>query len=202
MKRKLEEKILAEIRRIVIEKDLKRQTEQEKDEMREANIEALTDLTSLSREEVEKISGDVRKVFIHQLKKKRERNIRIAGVVLVLAVIAFFIFKPEKEPVVTTFTDDFSQNSNNWSLFQGFEHKRYITNNQYVFEINKDDWCYWDKVTVDFSENYDVEVSSTWMKGKFSGYGLGLNQDNSNYYAFRLKGDGSASFGKVVDKKW
>jgi hypothetical protein len=119
MKRKLEEKILAEIRRIVIEKDLKRQTEQEKDEMREANIEALTDLTSLSREEVEKISGDVRKVFIHQLKKKRERNIRIAGVVLVLAVIAFFIFKPEKEPVVTTFTDDFSQNSNNWSLFQG-----------------------------------------------------------------------------------
>jgi hypothetical protein len=69
MKRKLEEKILAEIRRIVIEKDLKRQTEQEKDEMREANIEALTDLTSLSREEVEKISGDVRKVFIHQLKK-------------------------------------------------------------------------------------------------------------------------------------
>ncbi len=202
MKKRLEERILEEIRRIVIEKDLKRQTEEEKDEMREANIEALQDLTSLSRQEIEKISADVRKTFVSQHKKKQQRNTRIAIGVGVLAIIAFFIFKPEREPVITTFTDDFSQNANNWSLFQDFNYKRYITNNQYVFEINKDDWCYWDDAKVDFPENYDVEVSSTWMKGKFSSYGVGLNENNSNYYAFSIRGDGASTFGKVIDKKW
>ncbi len=202
MKRKLEEKILEEIRKIVIEKDLKRQSENEKEEMREANIEALTELTSLSREEVEDISADVRKVFLTQHKKKQKRNTRIAIGVGIAAIIAFFIFKPEKELVARPFTDDFSENKNNWSIYNDFTQKRYFKNNQYIYEIKKDDWCYWDNAEIEFPENFDVEVNSNWIKGKYDGYGVALAKDNTNYLAFRIKADGKASFAKIIEKEW
>jgi len=202
MKRKLEEKILEEIRRIVIEKDLKRQTENEKSEMREANIEALTELTSLSRKEVEEISDDVRKIYVSKQKKIQKRNIRIAVIAVFAAFIFFLIFKPEKKLTEKPFEDNFSENINNWSIFNDFKYKRHFSNNQYVFETKRDGWCYWDYFETEVPENYDIEVSSSWQKGKYASYGVGLNEGNTNYYAFTLRADGAASFGKVVEKKW
>jgi len=202
MNKKLQEKILAEIRNKVIEKDFERKNEQEINEMREANIEALTELTSLSRKEVETIADGVKKEFLIKQKQQQKRIITIGIAVISILFIGYLIFKPKPELKTRLVTDDFTSNSFEWSTYNSFNYNRYYKNNQYIIENNKSEWCYWDNIEIDFPKNYNVEISSSWQNGKFEGYGLSLLNSNSDYFAFVLKGDGAVSFGKVLDKKW
>ncbi len=202
MNKKLQDKILAEIRTKAIEKDFERKNEQEINEMREANIEALTELTSLSRKEIEAIADGVKKDHLLKQKQKKNRIIIFSISVIFIMFIAYLIVKPKPELKTRIVTDDFSNNSFEWSTYNNFNYNRYFKNNQYIFENNKSEWCYWDNIAVDLPKNYDVELSSSWQNGKFDGYGLGLLNTNTDYFAFVLRGDGSVSFGEVVDKKW
>ncbi len=202
MKKKLEDKILEEIRNKVIEKDLDRKNEKEISEMRDANIEALTELTSLSRKEVEKIADDVKRDFLFNQKKKQKRLNGIIALCVISAIILFFIFKPKPELKIRLVEDDFSENNNEWYLFNSYNYRRYINENKYIIETNKKDWCYWDNVQIDFPKNYDVEVKSTWLNGKYDSYGIALHKSNTDYYAFTIRGDGGVSFCKVVEKNW
>jgi hypothetical protein len=202
MKRKHEEKILAEIRNRVIEKDQQRHTEKEIQEMREANIEALTELTSLSREEVIRISEEVKRDEILK-RDKRQRLIGIFSVLaIVAAIIAFFVLRPEPEINKRTVEDTFSGNLFNWQLSDKFTYDRKFENNQYVFETKTDGWCYWDGLTVELPANCDIIVGSNWISGKYSTFGFGLFKSSQNYFAFSVRGDGGVTFGKKVDSKW
>lgn len=202
MKKKLQEKILREIRNKVIERDLKRNKEEEIKEMREANIEALTELTSLSRQEVEQIADEVKNDYLLKRQKNRKQIIIAFIGIIIVGWLGWVLFGPEPELKSRTVVDEFSDNSFGWSFYSKFNYKRYFSDNQYVVETNKNDWCYWDKINLQLPENYDYQVESKWLNGKYDSYGIGLHNSNTDYYAFVLRGDGAVSFGKVVNKKW
>lgn len=202
MNKKLEEKILAEIRNRVIEKDRELKNQQELNLMREANIEALTELTSLSRKEVEKIGNQVKAEFITKENKKRKKIITSAVLGATILLIMFFIFRPVPPPKESLTEDNFSENNYDWVILKGFENKRDFIDQQYIIETNKENWCFWDGIKMKLPKNYTIEIHSKWMGGKFGSYGLGLHKDDKNYHSFNLRGDGAASYGKLVDGEW
>jgi len=176
MKKRLEEKILAEIRHKVIERDLQRNSEQEVKEMREANIEALTELTSLSRDEVENIADEVKSSYLIKAKHRQKRIIQYSVFGVVSLIILFLIFKPKPELKLRVVEDSFNDNSNEWDVINSFVYDRYFKDNQYIIENNNDGWCYWDGINIEFPKNCDIELASKWMVGKYSSYGVGLHQ--------------------------
>ncbi|MFN8257130.1 MAG: hypothetical protein U0W24_15650 [Bacteroidales bacterium] len=200
---KREDKIFDAIRKKVLEKDEERRNEEEIKAMREANIEALTELTSLSRKEVEKIAEEVKKEHLLNQRKKQRR---ITTLIIVLAVSGFIVYlavKPKPVLKLRVVEDSFTDNSQgDWNLVNSFNYKRTLTPNGYIFETDKDDWCYWDNVDITFPKNFDVEVTSSWLNGKYDSYGIGLHYSNTDYYAFLIRGDGAAGFGKIVNKEW
>ena len=202
MNDKLNDKILEEIRNRVIERDQEKKNEHEIKEMREANIEALTELTTLSRQEVEKIADEVKNEHLLKEKQKQKRivNYSLAGVALI--VILFIVFKPKHHLKERTVEDYFTDNSFDWDIINKYKYDRYFKDNQYIFDLNYADWCYWDGINMKLPVNCDIEVESKWLKGKYSSYGIGLNQSDDAYFAFSMSGDGAATFGKAVGGKW
>ncbi|MGK0289410.1 MAG: hypothetical protein ACI86H_000854 [bacterium] len=66
----LEQKILDEIRKRVLEKDKERQQQHHFDDEKEANFQVLEDMTNVSRNEIEKIEHEVRGTLEEKQKKK------------------------------------------------------------------------------------------------------------------------------------
>ncbi len=199
MHKKLEEKILEEIRKRVLEKDSELKKQEENKLIRDANIEALTELTTLSKNEVESIAKSVRKEEIANSKKQRKKQIKILTAVLVVILIFAKIFWPEKEVIVI---DDFNNNDYKWSIFNKFTYKKNIKDGYYYIETNKNGWCYWDDIPINFPENYDVHVTNLWKHGTYNSFGLMLSENDDNYVAFLLKPNGRASYGTVIKDKW
>jgi len=202
MNRKLEEKILDEIRKRVLEKDSELKEQEEDKLIRDSNIEALTELTNLSKKEVENIAKSVRTEVQEAVKKQRKKYINIGIAISVLILIFAIIFWPEAKLKEIIVEDEFSNNDYNWDIYNDFKYKKNIKDGYYYMETNVDDWCYWDNVNVDFPKNYDVLLTSLWKYGKFESYGLALSNDNDNYCTFQIRADGTAAYGKVINDKW
>jgi len=108
MKKNRNDKIFDEIREKVLHKDLERKNEMEIKEMREANIEALTELTSLSRKEVEEITDQVKHSYLIREKTRQKRIVVYAVLGAISLIILYFIFRPEPELKLRIVEDDFS----------------------------------------------------------------------------------------------
>ncbi|MBN1252361.1 MAG: hypothetical protein JXR51_02265 [Bacteroidales bacterium] len=202
MNKRLEEKILAEIRKRVIEKDLELQEKNEDEIIREANIEVLTELTNLSKKEVEEIAKVVRSEVKLEADKNRKKTIYLSIAASFVILIFLIIFWPEAPLKEVLVEDSFTDNTYGWDIFDKYKYKKTIQNGFYIFEPNVEGWCYWDDINIEFPENYDVYVNSLWKHGKFDSYGFTLHQNSDNYCAFQIKADGTAFYGKVVETKW
>jgi hypothetical protein len=202
MKKKIDEKILEEIRNRVIEKDQELKNEEEIKKMREANVEALTELTSLSRKEVEKIADQVKNEHLLKEKLRQKRIIQYSAFAFVVMIILFFMFRPKPELKTRIVEDDFTNNSNEWSILNSYKYNRYFKDNQYIYDLNNQDWCYWDGINLKLPVNCDIEVESKWLNGKYSAYGIALNQNDTAYYTFSIRGDGAACFAQDMAGKW
>ena len=202
MNKKLEEKILNEIRHRVLKKDRELEAHKEEKEIRDANFEVLAEMTSLSRTEVDDIGKSVRDEFLTLQKLKQKRIFIIALLVVVFSFIAFMVVISNRPPEIIIIEEPFDENINDWDIYDDFEYKRYFLNSSYIFDTNVDGWCYWDDTRLDFPENYDVELTSTWKNGEYNGYGFSLLNDDAEYFAFALKANGSVSYGKVLNGKW
>lgn len=196
MGKKLEEKIQEEIRKRVIAADTALQEESSVDE-RAAHREALAEITSLSQEEVDAIAAQVRR----EVKRKRAKLRTVAGFLLLLVLAgggAYWYFRPPR----IDFEESFDTNERNWLVERNFEYDRHFGDGVYVFEGNRDDWCYWDSIPMSLPEAYAVELKTVWKTGKYEQYGLMLMADEDNYAAFQLRGDGAASYALQKDDKW
>jgi len=212
MGKKLEEKILEEIKRRVLEKERENAEKQESEAVREATQEALAEMTSLSRKEVDNIAVQVRQEMLKKQEKQKRLYIAIGMIALLGLYIAYTVSKNKTQQSTTTtttstnsenlFVETFDNNANNWDIFNNFEQKRYFENNRYIFETNEADYCYWDYVSLQLPENYTVEVSSTWLKGKFDDYGVIFQEQINHYYIFQMKADGDASVAAHVGEDW
>ncbi len=203
MNRKLEQKIEAEIRRRVLEKDRELE-EKQKDTVQQATVEALAEMTALSRDEVDKIAQAVRQEF----EIKRNKRVKMMNTITIIfgamALIIGFrsLLNQLERPQTITLIETFDSSERGWTVGEFFDHRYFIQDGEYVLEHVKDGWCNWDYVPVNFPADFSVEVTSTWKKGKYDEYGIMLTQDNSNYYSFQLRGDGTASYSAHINKEW
>ncbi len=198
MEQDREEKILEEIRKRVLAADNQKRTGDEKEELRHATREALSEVTSLSREEVDLIADQVRTEF---RRKKRIMSFISAGVILVVlfagAIVAKNILKPKP------FLDEtFDDNKKGWATGEVFNYNRYFQNGEYIFQSNKDRWCYWDTAEISLPVRYTIELKSRWKTGTYGEYGFMLLGISGNYFTFQLQGDGSASYAIRYKDKW
>ncbi len=190
MNKRLEKKILEELKQRVLERDKQLQEQGDRDDLRDATKEALSDLTSLSREEVDAIERRVQAE--EQRKFRRRRNLIITFAVIGgLIVFIFAIASLTRKPNIKI-TDTFDDNKMGWAMYNDFEYDRHFENGSYIIQTNEDDYCYWDNIKVDFPENYTIEAGTTWKKGKFNGYGLVLLEASKKYAAFSIRADRKA----------
>ncbi len=197
MSRKKEEKILDEIRRRVLAQDEVLRRHSEEAAHRAATREALTDMTSLSHEEVGRIADGVRAEY-----EQRQRRNRLAvTAVLIIAAVAGGLSYFNRPPDVS-FTESFNSSINGWITGEEVDYKRYFENGFYVFRSDKPDWCYWDLVPVTLPEQYNMELTSVWKAGKYDEYGLMLQMANDDHHVFQLHGDGTAGYNVKSGGQW
>jgi hypothetical protein len=69
-----------------------------------------------------------------------------------------------------------------------------IKNGQYILTTNDIGQCYKTVIPMHMKKHSKISLTSSWIKGENCYYGLVVEQDDYNYYAFNLKSDGKASF--------
>ncbi len=203
---KKEDKILEELRKRVLERESEISREQEIKNLKDATKEALTDLTSLSKEEVDAIFNQIEKERA-ETALKRNKKIRWASYVLgAIALVILFIFYKEATkpppPVPVLFTENFEDPAT--SLFEdraSFKYRRTHAPGMYIHEIDDNGQCYWDSIPLAFPAKFTAELRVKWLKGRFDTYGFMLGHTNSDYVVFQIKNNEAAAIGRV-DGKW
>lgn len=204
-----EDKILAEIRRRVLDFESRNQEKEDLESLRKANIQALDEMSSLNEQEIMRIASQVRKEHELKVVKEKQRKILIWAVaVLVLFCSAlFFIARQqslaEREAYLANkLIEKFDDNKRNWLFFNDIKYNQTIENGGYIIETG-DGSCYWDKAAISLPSHYAVELTSTWQRGEEkSEYGLALVQENDDVIAFSLDAEGKTYYGHHKSGKW
>lgn len=202
MNKKLEEQILEEIKKRVLEKDKELSAKEEQLSIHNATLEALSEMTALSKTDVNKIADDVKKEMLKR-KSRTQKYITWAAAIAGLLFVIFFrqIF-PKKAKVEIVLEENFDNATRGWNTSSDFKYKRYFEAGNYIFETGVNDWCYWDYIQIPQTTRYTVELTSTWKEGKFDEYGLILLETNKKYCVFQLRADGAVSFAKKIEGTW
>ena len=124
----------------------------------------------------------------------------IPTVIIIIVLIIASLPEPEKK--LRLVEDHFDTNTYQWDTINKFVYHRYFSEGYYIFNVNSEGWCYWNSMSLNLPENYDLELSSKWLGGNINTYGIGLHQNDSEYYYFSLRGDGKAGFGKNIKGNW
>ena len=212
MKKKIEKQIQEEIRRRVLKHDEATRQRQELEMDREANREALAELTSLSRQNVDQIAKQVRAEFAK--KRGRKKKFIIFGVIILLITIRNIIVsdpdnsrkhRPESNQTGKIhLVESFTNNKNNWPTGENYEIKRYFQDGRYIYANNNKGFCSWDQIPVKLPANYEIELTSVWLKGQYDEYGFMLIDaaQKTSFYSFQINADGSARVGTMVNNEW
>ncbi|WP_291728655.1 hypothetical protein [Bernardetia sp.] len=212
--KKLEERILERLKKQVFDKDQELKSHQNDASVRDATKEALAEMTSLEKEDVEKIYQKIRQEEIEkstQEKLARQANkkrlyITVFVFFIIGASVAYYFLRPA--PVLFSFIEDFETGQSVFINEEDFKYKKSIENGEFVYENNIDEWCYWNsspKIT--FPKNYTVEAKSNWKNGSYGTYGINLVNNNDNFMVFSLTKEGKTNvsvrhYDKYTDNDW
>lgn len=200
MSKRSEERILAEIRRRVLAKDATLQNRLETDQTRAATREALTEMTALSREEVDQIADEVRKET-----KKRQSRRRVLGTLVFLALAGVpgsWLMDRLHPPPDVALEEPFDSDANGWTVGDEFTYRFTLANGAYRLESKRDNWCFWDDIPMTLPDPAVVELDAVWERGKFEQFGLMFIAPEENQLVFQLRGDGAAGFGRKAADEW
>ncbi len=230
----LEEKITEELYRRVLKKDRDLYAGQEYFDKKSATITALTEMTSLSENEVDQLAREVHSEVAEEYRRqnKLHLNMAVSGfsllfiasltvITLISAAAAWIsaivaisgllvIFRYYKQFVRNRqiIIDNFDKKGHNWKEDSNFRQKRYIENNQYVFEGGTEDWCYWDSVDFKLPTKFTLEMTSLWKEGTYGTYGVMIADGDENNLTLELNARGAVSYSisknskKVINKSW
>jgi hypothetical protein len=200
MNKKLEQKILDEIRRRVLEKDEELKNREDQKNIQDATKEALTEMTSLSREEVDYIANQVtaEEKKKAQRKKNLVKQLSLWGIT-VLGIVLYFVYQHFDK---VKYVENFDSEQAGWDVFDKFEYKRFFDNGSYAIENGIDAMCAWDYIPIVLPAEYSIELTSKWNNGMYGEYGVPLLQDESNYFFFEIRSDGAATVNYKKDGKW
>ncbi len=213
-KEKLEQRILERLKKQVFDKDEELKNHQNDQSVREATKEALAEMTSLEKEDVDKLYQKIKKEEFEKAKreessKKTKRN-TLYLVLFVFGLIgistAYYFLRPA--PILFSYTEDFETESSIFVNDESYSYKKMIENGELVYESNIDEWCYWNSSPkIVFPKNYTITVKSNWKTGSYAMYGLSLINNNENYMIFSLDKEGKANvsvrhYNKYTDNDW
>ena len=77
----------------------------------------------------------------------------------------------------------------------------YMEGGKYVFTVGEKGKSYKSIIPLEIKGHSKISLTSRWIEGGNEFYGLVLEHDNENFYAFELNADGKASFTKYEDNK-
>ncbi len=194
---KLEEKILAEIRKRTFQKEQERTNLEHAD----AHREALSDITSLTKREVDRIADEVRLEFERkQLFSKKLKRI-ISALILLAAVCGGLYWIAHRPSVVLEESFDQAANSE-WSVRESFSYKFYMENSAYILEGGMYKKCFHDEIPITLPQRLRVEVKSVWINGKYDNYGFYFIGEKDDRGFFMLKADGTAAAAVKTEGEW
>ncbi len=92
----------------------------------------------------------------------------------------------------TIFKDDFNKPDINWTPKHELNYKKSVIDGKYVFSCEREDWCYWSYLSIDFSGNCDFILKANWLEGETNYFGFMLWEENDKYFFFKVNADGEA----------
>ncbi len=213
-KEELEKRILERLKQQVFEKDEQLKNHQNDQSVREATKEALAEMTSLDKNDVDNLYEKVRieeveKTKREELSRKTKRNtlyLVILAFGLIAVSIAYYLLKPE--PILFSYTEDFETESSIFVDEENYNYKKSIENGELIYESNIDEWCYWNtSPNIEFPKNYTLIAKSNWKVGSYMMYGINLVNNNENFMIFSLNKEGKANvsvrhYDKYTDNDW
>ena len=194
MKKISEEKLLEELRKKVLEKDREIKLRHDEEDMEEATKEALIEMTELSRNEINNIEKDI---LLEFNTKQKKRNFKLKALIILLIILSPFLYYylvPYQFNNNLVFEENFNNNKKHWYLFGDDKSSSIIENGQYVFKTTNPERCNWTTTRIELRKHSKIKLKSTWLSGEDYFYGLILEQDQLNYYAFELRKNGTACF--------
>ena len=182
MKKNLEDKLLQELIDRVIQKDRDIENRHEDTAIKNADKEALIEMTDLSVDEINKIEKDIRLEF-----RKKPKKIFLLIIVLIILLIlsSIFIYKyfisdrsesdqfesnQYKDELV--FEENFDDNNSGWKIHDDFIYRKYFEDGKYIFMTNQEGKCFEEKLNFKFPEIFTAEITSTWLGGDYDSYGV------------------------------
>ena len=208
MKEKNREQILKELIKQVIKKDQEIEARYEKEAIKNATKEALIEMTEMSLDEINKIESDIiRKNYIEAKIKNRKKNfiITVLIFIFIIIVVGVFIYKyyaSKQNFDKLIFVENFDDNSNNWKIFEYFSFKKYFEDDKFIFETNKSDKCFLAGVNIDLPEMFTMELTTTWIQGRFEKYGFILEDTSQLHASYYLYPENKAYIHTMYDGTW
>ena len=183
MKKSLEEKLLNELIDRVIQKDRDIENRHEETTIKNANKEALIEMTDLSIDEINKIENDIRKEFS---KKPKKLYLIFIVLVILLIVSGIFIYKSiesnrfkdktlfdsNRYKNQLAFVENFDDNSTGWEILDDYIYRKYFEDGKYIFMTNQEGKSFEEKLDLKFPKIFTVEITSTWLGGDYDSYGV------------------------------
>ncbi len=187
MKRKIEDKILEELRSRVFKKDKDINERHDQESLKNATKEALTEMTEMSLTEINKIEKSVRQDFLIKQKKNRRRILVLVISAVIMSSFIYYYSGPYQLNNILVFEENFNDNSNRWDIFEDYSFNRYFKNGKYIFTSNREDSCYDDELVLKLPKRFTAEITTTWIGGQFDPYGpkFYLTYDGYSFF-FRL----------------
>ncbi len=199
MSRKLDNEILERLKDEVLKKD----RELEEREVHNSTKEALAEMTSLSRAEVDKM---YKKLSADAHAQQRKRNTIFAIIIGVLLIAGLILVKKLMfpPPPARSFTEEFNDTENGWDIFNQYQLNARIEDGFYKFEtFEKTGYLRNDPYSVDLPANYNITVKTQWKKGsKSDNYGIQIGGAGTNFGYFYIRQNKTARYGFRINKQW
>ena len=223
---KLDEQILEEITRRVIERERELKEKEDFHLLKDATISKLSENTIVPEEEIDIIKAEVHDSIYEKHRKQKQTEFYIVfGSFIFLDLVsllmisenAYYVFlslictagiffsifyykkqlKPRKIIV-----EYFGKSDYKWIEGVKMRQERCFKDNSYIFSAGTADWCYWDRFEIDLPENFSVKLHSTWLSGKYDSFGPIFSDAEGNYLCCQLTGEGSANYVVKCGKDW
>lgn len=229
MSSRLENTILEEIHRRVIEAERRQQSNSMWQIEKEVAYSIINEYSGLDEAQIDEIIKQVHaEVQADHLKTKRTTSYFLLGLLVVLFISAISSLAYTSWPFPTLIAvlslivfgyfaklhynlyrkriiiiDNFDNNHFKWSVGKLIQQHRQIKDGRYEFEVGIDGRCYWDTVALNLPNNTDILCTVQHLSGKnSSAFGVVLEDKSNDYISFDLNNIGQASFVVRKNSEW
>lgn len=206
----LDQQIIDEITRRVLEKDRELKQNEDFYSLKNSTVRSLAEMTSLSERELDVIKEEAHISAIENHHKNiKKQYFAIFGALTFLLIVSFIMLTESQSfwtlvlaTLVSIFIlflsyanktqkrifiiDYFDNLENKWAVGESLKQERKFENDSYIIQTGTEDWCYWDNIKINPTTNFTVTAESKWISGSYGSYGIMLMDKDDNYISLEL----------------